>query len=214
MLTRFVSTLSVALLVVSPLYAQTNDALADSAPLSVTHPDSSKPVPDDEARLNDVLKHYVGRWVGNFEIRSLNRVIQTIEIEQQYWWADIDGNHVLKGQAVLAAQGTLSTSSSLTYIENGRIYSIAEQDGNEHFYVAKVNEDGKRISWMPGDDTDPLSRKVTDTFDEGPEGSTLIIEGYEEVAVGNNRALVTMRGVLKKTSDEAAPDSPAQPTED
>ncbi|MBC2593280.1 hypothetical protein H5P28_03300 [Ruficoccus amylovorans] len=201
MLTRSLFALLASACALAPLHAQT-DATAQENSALVSSPVTQDESPAERtARLNAVLDRYQGRWVGTIEIRSLTRVIQTIQIEQQYWWDEIDGIKVLKGQAVLASMGTLSASESRTYIEAGNIYSETDQEGRQHFFIGKVSDDGRKISWLPADDADPLARKVTDTFSDGPEGPVLTVEGYEEVPVGDNRALLTMRGELKRAGD-------------
>ena len=205
MLTRLTVATLACLCALSPLQAQTDATEAASA----LAPDGRT------AALNAMLDRYVGRWVGKFEIRGMARVLQTIEVEQQYWWDEIDGIRVLKGQAVMAAHGELSTSLSRTYIQSGRIYSETDQEGREHFFVAKLSADGNTLSWLPADDADPLGRKLTDTFVETPEGTMLVVESYEEIPIDNegNRAVLTMRGELKLVGNASRLQLPSVPSD-
>lgn len=188
---RLIAALSLCLCTLSPLVAQQAETTPASADESITH---------KTAQLKTVLDQYVGRWVGTFEILNLKQVIQTIEIEQQYWWDEVDGVTVLKGQAVMASMGDLSTSTSRTYIEKGKIYTETVQGTNEHFFQGIVSDEGKRISWISVNDDSILGRKLTDSFSEDSEGQLLLVDGYEEVTIGGRVAMLTMRGKMRKAS--------------
>jgi|GEM_PF-6256733 len=155
-----------------------------------------------EKTLFPILDRYVGTWEGTLKIKAPNnKTLQTIDLQQQYWWENIDGIRILKGQTVLSNQGSLSFVHSRSFIYQGNLYSVSEQDGNEQYNRAIIDREAGEIRWVPLTEQ-KLRRETIEKFAQNRRGVFIYITGMEDYPTPEGVVSLSMSGALKKTAPQ------------
>ena len=96
--------------------------------------------------LEDYLKQYVGRWVGEFTIHSsATNYRETFPVEQRYWW---EGGQ-LHGLSVSDTDRGMRTAKSRSYIINGVLRSTVTEEGSIKEYIGTLHDGG--LVWLSVD---------------------------------------------------------------
>lgn len=166
--------------------------------------------PFDEAMAMKIMERFAGRWLGTYQILSVDgQVIQKMEAEITYNWSITPKAKILKGRAVYAAENGMGIANSETFIENDMVVSMVEQSGKTRVYRGLVGELGKSITWSPLDRTTTLDESLRQVFEVNGEGTDILkTNGYENVQREGLEVMLVIRGELVRQPLQQTKDGP------
>lgn len=158
-----------------------------------------------EAEAHTFLKHYVGRWIGEYTVQTMaGDMLQRMDAEIIYTWEIGEKGRVLKGQAVYAAPNGVAYATSKSFFDKGFLVSIVQQNGGEKVYRGSLSADGNSVSWIPVERENDLDKSMKETFGQNEDGDeTITTLGYENVTRNDVTAMMTIRGLLTRAPLEA-----------
>lgn len=150
-----------------------------------------------DAALMAHLEKYVGRWQGEFTIKSsVSDYSETFPVEQQYWF---EGNH-LCGVSVSLREGKgLVSVQSEVYIEKSVLYLKVKRGDAVEQFVGVLK--GDALVWLPGDMQRAEDQQTTERILEKNGKWVLRSEGFDTYVYGGGIAYIAIVGELVKGKD-------------
>lgn len=150
--------------------------------------------------LYQFLERYVGTWEGTLTILDeAGKTLQSMVVQQEYWWAEVENVKMLKGQTVFSQNGKLSFANSKSFIHEGRLYSVTTQSGGgeKQSNIAKIKKESYQLTWLPMEGEEG-KRQATETFIDSGKEQTILIQGFEIYHAQGRDMRLTIQGELRK----------------
>lgn len=139
--------------------------------------------------LEDYLKQYEGRWLGDYTIHSTaTGVTDSFPVELRYW---MEGDRLL-GVAVFELSDGVKTARSTTYVDGTHLVSEVKRGDDESVYLG-IPKDGA-IVWIPANLNRAEDYQMTERFVEVEGSRKLLTEGFDTYLYGDGIAHLVYRG--------------------
>ena len=141
--------------------------------------------------LEDYLKQYQGRWIGEFTIHSpATNFTETFPVEQRYWIEDGQ----LCGLSVSATDRGIQTAKSRTYIKKGVLYSKVSTDETIDEYIGALHDGG--LVWLPSNLKRANDYQLKESFVKKEQELWLYTDGFDSYVYSKGLGHIVYRGRL------------------
>lgn len=146
--------------------------------------------------LEEHLKQYTGRWVGDFTIHSTaTDYSETFPLEQRYWWEEGE----LHGISVAETNRGMQVARSRSFVQKGRLHSEVTRDATVATYNGALHDGG--IVWLPSDLQRITDYQMREVFVELDGRRWLETKGFDSFVYQEGLAHLIYRGRLVWTTE-------------
>jgi hypothetical protein len=141
--------------------------------------------------LEDYLKQYEGRWLGEYTIHSPStNFTGTFPVEQRYWMEDGQ----LRGLSVSDTDRGIQTAKSCTFIKEGVVYSEVTAGDNIEKYIGALHEGG--LVWLPSNLKRANDYQMKESFVKKAQQFWLHTDGFDSYVYREGLGHLVYRGRL------------------
>ena len=141
--------------------------------------------------LEDYLKRYEGRWIGEYTIHSpATNFTETFPVEQRYWME----NGQLCGLSVSDTDRGIQTAKSRTFIKEGVLYSKVSTDETIDEYIGTLHEGG--LVWLPSNLERANDYQMKESFVKKEQQLWLYTDGFDSYVYREGLGHLVYRGRL------------------
>jgi hypothetical protein len=141
--------------------------------------------------LEDYLKQYEGRWLGEYTIHSPStNFTGTFPVEQRYWMEDGQ----LRGLSVSDTDRGIQTAKSRTFIKEGVVYSEVTAGDNIEKYIGALHEGG--LVWLPSNLKRANDYQMKESFVKKAQQFWLHTDGFDSYVYREGLGHLVYRGRL------------------
>ena len=147
--------------------------------------------------LEDYLKQYEGRWVGEYTIHSpATNFTETFPVEQRYWMEDGQ----LCGLSVSDTDRGIQTAKSRTFIKEGVLYSKVSTGEKIDEYIGALHEGG--LVWLPSNLERANDYQLKESFVKKAQQLWLHTDGFDSYIYRDGLGHLVYRGRLVLILDD------------
>ena len=141
--------------------------------------------------LEDYLKQYEGRWLGEYTIHSPStNFTETFPVEQRYWIEDGQ----LRGLSVSDTDRGMQTAKSRTFLKEGVVYSEVSAGETTEKYIGALHEGG--LVWLPSNLKRANDYQMKESFVKKAQQLWLHTDGFDSYVYGEGLGHLVYRGRL------------------
>jgi len=149
------------------------------------------------SELEDYLKQYVGRWIGDYTIHSpATNFTETFPVEQRYWIEDGQ----LYGLSVSDTDRGMQTAKSRTFIKEGVLYSKVSINDTIDEYIGTLHEGG--LVWLPSNLQRANDYQLKESFVMKEQQLWLHTDGFDSYIYSEGLGHLVYRGRLVYILDD------------
>lgn len=149
------------------------------------------------SQLEDYLKQYEGRWIGEYTIHSpATNFTETFPVEQRYWME----NGQLRGLSVSDTDRGIQTAKSLTFVKDGVLQSKVYANDLTEEYVGSLHEGG--LVWLPSKLERANDYQMKESFVKKAQQLWLHTDGFDSYIYREGLGHLVYRGRLVFTLED------------
>ena len=148
------------------------------------------------SELEEYLKQYEGRWIGEYTIHSpATNFTETFPVEQRYWIE----NGQLYGLSVSDPGRGILTAKSRTFVEEGVVYSEVTTGDTTEKYIGALHEGG--LVWLPSNLQRANDYQMKESFVKKAQQLWLHTDGFDSYIYREGLGHLVYRGRLAFISE-------------
>ena len=146
--------------------------------------------------LEDYIKQYEGRWIGEYTIHSpATNFTESFSVEQRYWIEDGQ----LRGLSVSDTDRGMQTAKSRTFVEEGVVCSEVTTGDTTEKYIGALHEGG--LVWLPSNLKRANDYQMKEFFVRKAQQLWLHTDGFDSYIYREGLGHLVYRGRLAFISE-------------